>query len=75
MKYPKPKRVRLSLETTEDFKDELIEHGKALGEWSLIGALRRSLSRSSKLLALEMQGKLFLCRDEDDEIVEIDRLS
>jgi hypothetical protein len=56
MKTPKkPKRVRLSLETTEDFKKELLAHGKELGEWSLIGALRASVRRSRELLELERE--------------------
>lgn len=51
----KPKRVRLSLETTEYFKTELVNHGKEIGSWSLIGAIRASVARSKQLLELERE--------------------
>lgn len=56
-KSKKPKRVRLSLETTEDFKKELIQHGDELKCWSLIGTIRTAVRRSKELLELEREVK------------------
>lgn len=70
---PRDKRVRLSLETKESVKEQIIAHGKDLGEWSLVGSLRRSVERSAALLALERRGSLVLIRSADGgaEDVEI----
>ena len=50
-----PKRVRLSLETTEEFAKELEQHGKELGTWSKIGTIREAVRRSRELLELERE--------------------
>ena len=57
MKIPehKPRRVRLSLETTEDFKDELIAHGKEIRQWSHIGTIRAAVRRSRELAQIERE--------------------
>ncbi len=49
----KPERIRLSLETTPEFKAELVAHGEELGARTLIGAVRESVRRSKELLELE----------------------
>lgn len=49
----KPKRVRLSLETTAAVKKELTDHGRALGARSMIGAIRLMLARSKELTESE----------------------
>ena len=49
LKTLKPKRVRLSLETTAAVKKELTDHGRALGARSMIGAIRLMLARSKEL--------------------------
>ena len=49
----KPRRVRLSLETTAPVLKDLRDHQVALGERSMIGLIRRMLSRSKELLAQE----------------------
>lgn len=59
------KRVRLSLECKASVKKAIEEHGKDLGEWSLIGAIRSSVRRSKKLFDLERRGDLVLIRNED----------
>lgn len=67
------KRVRLSLECRAEVKQAIEDHGKDLGEWSLIGTIRRAVERSAKLLKLERRGTLLLQRDEDGEIEEVER--
>ena len=54
------KRVRLSLECSEDAKVAIEAHGRELGEWSIIGAVRKSVSRSAKFMVLERRGQLVL---------------
>ncbi len=68
---PRSKRVRLSLECRESVKNEIEAHGKDLGEWSLIGGIRRSVERSRKLFNLERRGVLLLQRDSDGGIEEV----
>ena len=70
---PRDKRVRLSLECSASTKASLVAHGKDLGQWSLVGAIRRAISRSAALLALERRGTLKLVRKDDGvtEDVEI----
>lgn len=53
MKTLKPRRVRLSLETTAAVKKELTDHGRALGARSMIGAIRLMLARSKELMEYE----------------------
>jgi|GEM_PF-5651020 len=50
---PKPERIRLSLETTPEFKRDLVAHGEELGERTLIGCVRESVRRSRELMELE----------------------
>ena len=63
---PKPpvKRIRLSLETTEHVKQEFLRHAADLGEWSMIGMLRRAVSRSADIHRLSESGALWVI-DED----------
>ena len=70
---PRSKRVRLSLECRESVKNEIEAHGKDLGEWSLIGGIRRSVERSAALLDLERRGSLVLIRDSDGEAEDVNR--
>ena len=69
---PRDKRVRLSLECKVGTKAEIEAHGEELGEWSLIGGLRRSVRRSKALFDLEQRGTLILFRDEDGEAEDVD---
>lgn len=55
---PKPERVRLSLECSLAFKEELMLHGEELKEWSLIGTIRESVRRSKELGELEREAAL-----------------
>ena len=53
LKHLKPRRVRLSLETDEAFKERLVHHGQQLGESSLIGTIRKAVERSEELREIE----------------------
>lgn len=70
---PREKRCRLSLECSESAKQAIEAHGKELGQWSLIGALRLSVQRSKKLFDLEQRGVLLLQRHRDGEIEEVEK--
>ena len=63
--------VRLSLECKKAEKKAIEDHGKAIGQWSLIGSIRTAVARSMKLLDLERRGTLLLQRDSDGEIEEV----
>jgi hypothetical protein len=69
---PRHGNVRLSLEMKPRDKQAIIDHGKELGEWSLVGCLRRSVQRSKALFDLEARGTLFLQRHDDSEIEEVE---
>lgn len=68
---PRHGNVRLSLECKPQVKVEIIAHGKELGEWSIISAIRRSVTRSKKLFDLERRGTVLLQRDSDGGIEEV----
>lgn len=68
---PRYGNVRLSLETKPPVKQAILDHGKELGEWSIISAIKRSVERSKKFFDLERRGTLLLQRDSDGEIEEI----
>ena len=68
---PRDKRVRLSLECKESVKNALEIHGKALGEWSIIGGIRHSVERSNQLLDRERRGSRVLIRDADGEAEDV----
>jgi hypothetical protein len=59
------------LECKKAEKAAIEAHGKAVGEWSLIGSIRKAVERSMKLLDLERRGTILLQRDSDGEIEEI----
>lgn len=63
--------ARLSLECKPEVKKALKDHGKELGEWAIIGTIRKAVARSKKLFDLEKRGTLLLQRHEDGEIEEI----
>ena len=63
--------MRLSLECKPAVKAAILAHGKELGEWSIISAIRRSVERSRKLFNLERRGVLLLQRDSDGGIEEV----
>ena len=65
----KPKRIRLSLETTESVKQEFLRHAADLGEWSMIGMLRRAVSRSAAIHRLSESGALWVIDSEDGDPV------
>ncbi len=65
------KRCRLSLECSLAAKEALENHGTELGQWSLIGAIRKSVARSKRLFDLEKRGSLVLIRDSDGEAEDV----
>lgn len=65
------KRCRLSLECKESVKKQIEDHGSELGQWSLIGSIRKAVQRSKKFFDLEARGTLLLQRDIDGEVEEI----
>ena len=69
---PRSKRVRLSLECRESVKNEIEAHGKDLGQWSLVGSIRKAILRSRWLFALEQRGILLLQRNSDGEIEDVE---
>ena len=69
---PRHGNARLSLECKPEVKDAIVEHGKFIGEWSLVGSIRKAIERSNKLLALQRRGTLVLVRDEDGEIEDVE---
>jgi len=70
-KNTRDKRVRLSLECSAATKVEIEAHGEELGEWSLVGTLRRAVKRSRALFDLEQRGTLILVRDADGEAEDV----
>ena len=72
MSTPRDKRCRLSLECRESIKSEIEAHGKELGQWSLIGTLRKAIRRSKALFDLEQRGVLILVRDSDGEAEDVE---
>lgn len=72
-KSPEPRHgnVRLSLETKPSVKQAILDHGKELGEWSIVGCIRRAVSRSAAIFKLEQRGTLLLQRHSDGEIEDV----
>ena len=69
---PRHGNVRLSLEAKPEFKDEILAHSKELGQWSIVGTLRKAVRRSKALFDLEKRGTLFLQRHDDSEIEDVE---
>jgi hypothetical protein len=68
---PRFGNVRLSLETKPEVKEAIQSHGKELGGWSIISAIRLSVARSKWLFDLERRGDLLLKRHADGKIVKV----
>jgi len=64
---------RLSLECKPEVKQAIIDHGKELSEWSIIGTIRSAVARSKKFFDLEQRGTLLLQRFGDGEIEEVEK--
>jgi hypothetical protein len=58
----KPNRTRLSLEPTLQDKQDILDHGKAVGGRSIIGSIRLAIRRSMSLHKAQKRGKLKLER-------------
>lgn len=65
----KPKRVRLSLETHTNVKDDLVAHAAELGERTLIGGIRAMLRRSKAIREAELRGTLLV--ETPDAVEEV----
>ena len=65
-------RVRLSLETDRETKQQLKYHGARLGHTSLIGAIRACLVRSTNLYKAMKTGVVVL-REPDGTETVLDR--
>lgn len=68
------KRVRLSLEPTAEFVEQLRQHGKDLGCESLIGTIRSSVARSARVFEAQGRGTLLLEEISGDGEVELTEL-
>ena len=62
MKPPSP-RTRLSLEPTEQDKQNIIDHGKLVGAKSIIGSIRVAVARSTALTKLQRRGGRVVRKD------------
>ena len=65
------KRCRLSLECRASTKAEIEAHGDEVGQWSLVGSIRKAISRSRQLFALEQRGVLQLKRRDDGGVEDV----
>ena len=69
---PRHGNVRLSLEMKPLDKAAILAHSKELGQWSIVGTLRKAISRSAALFKLEQRGTLLLERKDNGEIEEVE---